>query len=117
MDQWHQFNRALEALELRRRGFVFKQISEKFGVTLERARQLCERGLEIERGLTSDEPQYELSARTRNAIINSGCVPTPEAVAAFFPSMKVLQRVPSLGKKCIAELQAWLVRHDQKPVP
>jgi hypothetical protein len=109
--------RALDALAARRAGWTLKQIAEKFGVTREGARQLSLHGLEIERALASDEPKYELSTRSRAAIVGDGCKPTPNGLLERYRSVRELKRVPNIGKKCVAELQAWLIRHGKEPLP
>ena len=103
--------RALEALNARRNGLKLKQIGELFGVSKQRARDLISSGIRIEQQLLSGAPEYELSVRTRNAIIRNGCEPTPDAVVECYKTVGELRRIPGLGKKGIAELQAWLVRH------
>ena len=103
--------RALHVLDARRSGQTLKQIAEKYGFTQERARQLSLRGLQIEREIVQNNVWFELSVRTRNAIIRAGCEPTPDAVVECYKTVGELRRIPGLGKKGIAELQAWLVRH------
>jgi hypothetical protein len=103
--------RALEALNARRNGLKLKEIGELFGVSKQRARVLISSGIRIEQQLLSGAPEYELSVRTCNAIIRNGCEPTPDAVVECYKTVGELQRVVGLGKKGIAELQAWLVRH------
>jgi hypothetical protein len=103
--------RALHVLDARRSGQTLKQIAEKYGFTKERARQLSLRGLQIEREIVQNNVWFELSVRTRNAIIRNGCEPTPDAVVECYKTVGELRRIPGLGKKGIAELQAWLVRH------
>jgi hypothetical protein len=103
--------RALEALKARRNGLKLQRIGELFGVSKQRARQLIASGIQIEQQLLSDAPEFELTVRTRNAITRDGCEPTPDAVVECYKTVGELRRVPGLGRKGIAELQAWLVRH------
>ena len=109
--------RALNVLDARRRGLTLKQIAKQYGFTRERARQLSMRGLQIEHEQISDNPWYELSAHTRNALVGDGCKPTPDGVVECYRTVEDLKTIPYLGKKRIAELQAWLVRHEKEPLP
>lgn len=108
--------KALVALNLRRRGIKLKIIGNHFGVCLERARQLVRKGREIEACLTSNEPRFELSARLRHALEKDGCDEiTPAKVAGAY-DLATLHRLPAIGVTCIRELQDWLVRHGQAPL-
>jgi hypothetical protein len=115
----HNLNqeRALRALHMRRQGALLIDIGKSFGVSKERARQLTQLGLRIELERGSIDPWYELNVRIRNALEENTCPPTPEGVADHFKSLAQLKRVPSIGKKCIAELQDWLIRHGERPIP
>jgi hypothetical protein len=107
--------RAQQVLTMRRRGHTLDDIGEKFGVTRQRALQLVNLGEMIEWERTSGDPWYELSPRIRNALIGDECTPTPSGVRKRYTLSK-LKRVPNLGIKSIAELQAWLVQHGKKPI-
>jgi hypothetical protein len=107
--------RAQYALTMRRRGSILDDIAEKFGVTRQRALQLVNLGECIEFERASSDPWYELSARIRNALIEDECKPTPNGVRKRY-TLRELQRIPNLGIKSIAELQAWLIRHGKKPI-
>jgi hypothetical protein len=107
--------RALLVLEAHRGGKTLKQIAEQYGFTKQRAGQLIELGREIEQQQTSNNPWFELSSRIRNALMMDGCVPTPLGVAYHFHpgGLKQLLRVPNIGVKARAELNAWLVKHGE----
>ena len=112
--------RALAVLEVRRAGLTLLQIGKQFGFTKQRARQLELFGLKVERDLVLHQgrPASELSPRLRNALIyQAGCEPTPEAVVAHFTSIYELRRIPNIGEKSISELNEWLVRHGERPIP
>jgi hypothetical protein len=109
--------RAMLVLKAHRSGMTLTEIGETYGFTKERARQLCKRALEIEQQKNSKDPWFELSLRTRNALIKYiGCEPTFDGVLKSYPTIAHLKPVPALGKLCIAELQAWLVRHGREPL-
>ena len=102
--------RALHVLDARRSGQTLKQIAEKYGFTKERARQLSLRGLQIEREIVQNDVWFELSVRTRNAIIRNGCEPTPDAVVECYKTVGELRRIPGLGKKGIVNYKlGWSV--------
>lgn len=118
--------RALEALAARQRGDKLITIAKRYGVTKERARQLVVLGERIELERSSTDPWYQLSIRTRNALINDGCEPTLDGVLDRYATVnynwretgtRALAHVQSIGKKSIADLQAWLVRHGKEPIP
>lgn len=105
--------RALRALDMRRRGMILKDISKKLGVTKTRAHQLARLGEKLERERSSGDVWFELSVRARNALTNGGCgEPTPAGVWRFKQAIS-LARVPCLGRKAIAEINAWLTKHWQ----
>jgi hypothetical protein len=106
---------ARQALMLRQRGRTLDEIGVKFGVTRQRAQQLSILGLCIEQEIASKDPWYELSPRTRNALIDDECKPTPSGVRKRY-TLRELKRIPNIGTKSTAELQAWLVRHGKKPI-
>jgi hypothetical protein len=109
--------RALRALNMRRQGYTLADIGIQFGVSKERARQLAAIGLDIEgRMEIRPTPWSELRVRIQNALDNDGCEPTPDGVVEHFKTRDI-KRVPAIGKVCIAELQAWLVRHGREPIP
>jgi hypothetical protein len=110
--------RALLVLEAHRGGKTLKQIAEQYGFTKQRAGQLIEIGSKIEQQLISDNPWFELSTRIRNALITDGCVPTPLGVTYHFHigGVKQLLRVPNIGVKARAELNAWLVKYGEEPI-
>lgn len=108
--------RALRALGLRRHGFKLKHIAKHFGVTKERARQLCTLGLELERRASSTDPWDELSPRLRHALTACGCEPTPQGVVRFLQVCD-WKRVPAMGVKSYADLQKWLIKHGQESTP
>ena len=105
--------RFLRALNMRRRSRTLSDIGVEFGVSVERARQMVRRGLELERQMTSTDPWDELSVRTRNALVNDGCEPTLDGVVARYRVARDLKPVLAFGAVCLAELQAWLVRHGR----
>jgi hypothetical protein len=107
--------RALRALNMRRRGLRLIDIAKEFDVTRERARQLVMLGIEIERRMVSCDPWDKLPARCRNALTATGCEPTPAGVSEHFKTHDI-KRVPAIGKKAIADLNAWLTQHDQAPI-
>jgi hypothetical protein len=108
--------RALRALNMRRRGVSLSEIAAEFAITKERARQLVSLGEEVERRALSNDPWDELSTRVRNAIWNDGCDErTPDGVVEHFKT-RDWKRVPYFGKKSLAELNAWLVRHGREPI-
>jgi hypothetical protein len=109
--------RAKLVLKAHRSGLTLKEIGETYGFSKERARQLCARALEIEQQKNSKDPWFELTPRTRNALINyRGCAPTIDGVLRSYPTIADLKPVPALGKLCIAQLQAWLIRHGREPL-
>jgi len=112
--------RALRALNMRRRGSKLSDISKEFSVTRQRASQLIELGTLVENEILSGDPWFELTARTRNSLINNGCEPTPSGVVTFLAAND-WKRIVNYGVKCHAELQAWLERHkessDEHPNP
>jgi hypothetical protein len=126
--------RAMLMLEAHRSGQTLQQIADQYGFSRERARQLCKRALCIEQQRNSKVPWFELSPRTRNALgrfayehieierrnnpskIYKDFSPTVEGVLKFYPSLTHLKPVPALGKACIAELQAWFIRHGREPL-
>ena len=99
---------------------LLDHIGHLFGVSRERARQLVKQGCEEERRILSGDPWYELTARTRNALTNDGCEPTP-AGAAMYLATRDWKRTVAFGIKSHAELLAWLERHkessDEDPAP
>jgi hypothetical protein len=107
--------RALEALDLRRRGRKLADIAASFGITKERVRQLSVRGLKLERELASDDPWYELSTRARNALLGTGCEPTPASVLEYRTTVG-FTRVPALGVKTIKEINDWLTRYWREAI-
>lgn len=109
--------RALYVLAARHNGASLRDIAENFGFSKERARQLSLRGLRVVRSIIAKDAGAELSARTSNALLADGCEPTPDAVVVRYRTVLDLRRVPNMGKKSIAELQAWLVHHGKAPVP
>jgi hypothetical protein len=109
--------RALYVLAARHNGSSLRQIAENFGFSKERARQLSLHGLRVVRSIIAKDAGAGLSARTRNALLTDGCEPTPDAVVVRYRTVWDLRRVPNMGKKSIAELQAWLVHHGKAPVP
>lgn len=105
--------RALHALKLRlEKGYSLKQIGEHFGCTKERARQMCEQGLQIETQM--DNIWYDLPQSIRGALSRDGCEPNIDAVCRY--TMDILVRVPAMGKARIARLQHWLVRNGREPL-
>jgi hypothetical protein len=110
--------RALEAAALRRKGALLPYIAAAYRCSRERARQLCERGeeLEQEQAKLATDPWYDLAEPVRNALQRDGCRPAIEAVLIRYPSLRVLQRVPSMGVKRISQLQEWLSRHGKEPI-
>lgn len=109
--------RAMLVLKAHRSGSTLKEIGEAYGFSKERARQLCVRALEIEQQKNSKDPWFELSVRTRNALINyRGCDPSLDGVIKSYPTIADLKPVPALGKLCIDQLQAWFVRHGREPL-
>jgi hypothetical protein len=106
---------AQQALTMRRRGYILDDIAEKFGVTRQRALQLVNLGKCIEFERASGDPWYELSPRIRNALISDECEPTPNGVRKRY-TLRELKRIPSIGIKSTAELQAWLQRHGKEPI-
>jgi hypothetical protein len=107
--------RAQQALTMRRRGHTLDEIGDRFGVTRQRALKLVHLGECIEWEHASGDPWYELSPRIRNALINDECKPTPNGVRKRY-TFRDLKRIPNIGIKSIAELQAWLMRHGKKPI-
>lgn len=104
--------RAVQALAMRRNGMKLDRIAERFGITRERARQLSLQGSQLEQQI--GDPWYELSPRVRNALITNGCEPTPAGVLRFQAESPLpLDRIPNIGKKCIAEIKAWLQQHHE----
>lgn len=108
--------RALRALALRRAGFKLTYIANEFGITNEWARQLTVRGLELERLANSTDPWDDLPLRVRNALRAAGCEPTPAGLVQLLAKVD-WRRIPGIGVKAFAELQAWLERHGQEAVP
>jgi hypothetical protein len=110
--------RALEAAALRRKGRPLRYIAFLFRCSCERARQLCDRGLQLEweQAKLATDPWYDLAEPVRNALRRDGCRPTIEAVLERYPSLQVLQRVPSMGVRRISQLQEWLSRHGVRPI-
>jgi hypothetical protein len=108
--------RALAAAALRRKGNALQHIATLCHCSRERARQLCERGEELRREQASTDPWYDLAEPVRNALQRDGCRPALEAVLIRYPSLRVLQRVPSMGVKRISQLQTWLSKHGRKPI-
>jgi hypothetical protein len=118
--------RASRALDLRRQGFTFAEISKRFGMlSREGARQLVKRGEEIEHRRLSTDPWNELSARARNALLGQGCKPSPNGVIAAYrrwaaqfdvkvPFWHFLMRIPNIASTTAAEVEQWLVRHGKR---
>src|SRR4029077_8991970 len=108
----HTVVRARTVAELHERGLTYGQIGEKFGVSRERIRQLCNIHIQLT-AMGAQEPPPELSVRLHNALANSGEFSelTPEAVRRQYPTLALLQRLPGMGEKTIAELQEWLIKH------
>jgi hypothetical protein len=104
---------AQQALTMRRRGHTLDDIGDRLGVTRQYAQRLSILG--FERELASKDPWYELSPRIRNALIEDECKPTPNGVHKRY-TFRELKRIPNIGTKSIAELQAWLMRHGKKPI-
>jgi len=105
---------------MRRRGSKISAIAKEFGVTNQRACQYVELGTLVEEQILSGDPWYELNARTRNALTNDGCEPTPAGVSSYLATHD-WKRIVNYGVKCHAELLAWLERHkessDEHPNP
>jgi hypothetical protein len=110
--------RALLVLEAHRGGKSWRQIAEQYGFTKQRAQQLGAQGIAIEQQQSAANPWFELSVRIRNALVDTGCVPTPLGVAYHFHvgGLAQLLRVPSIGIKSRTELNAWLVKHGEEPI-
>jgi len=104
---------ATEVVRLWRSGMYQKSIAAKFGVSPQRISQVLRHAMALEK---HPAISMELSARTRNALINWGVEPTPDGVSSSIKTMGDLCRVVSLGKKGIDELQRWLVRHGKPPI-
>jgi DNA-directed RNA polymerase alpha subunit len=109
--------RALQALAARRRGHTLQDIADHYGVSRQYAQQLSVLGQIIEDERASGDPWYELSPRSRNALIANDCKPNPAGVLRRFSYVHELHRVPNLGRKSIAEIQAWLKRHASYTLP
>jgi hypothetical protein len=106
--------RARDALERRRQGQNLRSIAERYGISRERARQLCVYGEELERqGEFSGDPWCELDPAIRNALNRDGCRPTVDGVLRYYQPLTELERVPSMGAKRIRELKAWLRKHSK----
>jgi hypothetical protein len=97
----------------RNSGMVWRAIGKAQGVSGPRAKNIYDRAM-AQKALAGT-PAGELTARLRNALRNHGCEVTPAAVRAKF-TMHDLERMVNVGTTCIAELQAWLVRHGQEPI-
>jgi hypothetical protein len=106
--------RARGALELRRQGKNLRAIADHYGISRERARQLCMKAEELER--ETKNPWFELSGIIRNSLARDGCKFTVDGVLHCYHSLDELRRVPGLGETRIAELQSWLVKHGKEPI-
>jgi hypothetical protein len=113
--------RAIEVVALRRQGAGLRAIAHHIGVSIDRVRQLIVQGCEVERQQASGDPWEELSFRVRNALVADGCEPTLDGVRACYRTVygrpRGLWSVPYIGKKSIAEVQAWLCRHGKEAIP
>jgi hypothetical protein len=109
--------RALQALNARRKGHTLQDIADRWGVSRERARQLSVLGQLIEEERASDDPWYELSKRTRNALVQDGCQPNLAGVLRNYHKVRDLKLIPNMGIKSIIELQKWLERHATYTLP
>lgn len=105
--------RSFEALAARRRGTSLPEIARQLGVSKQGASFLIAKALEVEH---CSKLAAELSPRLRNALAADFCEATPAAVKARYPVLAVLRRLPNVGKKTLAELQDWLVRHGESPI-
>lgn len=113
----HTVVRARTVAELHERGLTYGQIGEKFGVSRERIRQLCNIHIQLT-AMGAQEPPPELSVRLHNALVNDALPElTPTAVRTHYRSVGQLQRVPGMGEKTIAELQEWLLKHGCEAIP
>jgi len=97
---------ALAVFKLYRSGCNLNQIAERRGISRQHAWKLATEGRELVHGIESGDPSWELSPRSRNALLMWGEGTTPEAVAKID-----LTRVPNIGSKSREEILDWLARH------
>lgn len=125
--------RRLNALKLREEGHTYREIGDLCGgVTVERARQLVGNAVFIFRCMREGGPSgvinadrypafcFELSARTRNCLLNAGFLPrrpgrglVPDEVKATLAQQIALgalhpKNIQNFGVKSYAELCKWL---------
>jgi hypothetical protein len=100
--------RAVAAYHQRRMGGSIAQIASKLDVSKQRASALVDNGREIVQGIAGGDPTWELSPRSRNALVLWGEGITPAEVAKLD-----LKLVANLGVKSQQEIREWLARHAQ----
>jgi len=97
---------AYSAYLMRRNGAQIIQIAQYHGYSKQRASQLVMDGEEVARGFEAGDVSWELSPRSRNALVNWGCGTTPAEVAKLD-----LTDICGIGTKCRNEITEWLARH------
>ncbi|MEE9369368.1 MAG: hypothetical protein V3V05_10985 [Pontiella sp.] len=95
----------MEALKLRRTGITYREVGEKMGVGMDRARKLCKEAEYLE-----SRPARALSTRAANILVNwnlypHGSEPDPKAVREFI-EMKGndIFKYRNLGPSTVKEL-------------
>jgi hypothetical protein len=106
---------AARVYRARQRGQTLKQIGAVFGISIERARQLSERGQYVMQ--LNDDPINELSTRVRNVLHENKCGRTPVKVSQWFAAQpaRYIRSIPNFGAGSRKELRDWLLRHKQRP--
>jgi hypothetical protein len=110
--------RAVKVYQARVCGQTFKAISSEYGISTTWARELCERGRNVLELRNNGNPYSELSTRVRNMLVTYECGTTPIEISQWFStqSERQISTMVTFGVVSRDELNAWLLRHGQKPI-
>jgi hypothetical protein len=104
-------------------GRTLQSVADEFSINRERVRQICFKAdrMAAQRRDDAGTNWYELSTRTRNALLNyyfphlprEAPIKASAVASAIGPSWR-LSRIPNFGRKSQRELMEWLVANGEK---
>lgn len=111
-------DQAVTVLRGRREGKTLRGLADELGISREQVRGLECRGMQLEEYIASDDPQYELSTRAMNVLLNGVGRPlTPERVRAHYQTVHELLLLPNMGRASVMEIQNWFKLHGLPLLP
>lgn len=91
-----------DIISMRKNGHTLEEISNIFGLTKERIRQICLREENKKKAKEKYKDFAELTTRTRNAILRAGVKDKPDLIR----KLKAGFTVTNIGEKSIEELES-----------